>query len=100
MIFLRFSRSAVHGVLVIGLFHNVEMRTSWDENANAPIFSQQSWHGKDAFQLLFFSFFMMSHIDKTSWHGLKKSLTVRFSRKTKQPSEKSNRIKSLLLWDS
>ena len=44
------------------------------ENANAYFFpTKLAWERRIPVLVLFFSFFMMSHIDKTSWQSLKKS---------------------------
>ena len=83
---------------VSGLFPNVdESKEEERENANAYFFpTKLAWERRIPVLVLFFSFFMMSHIDKTSWQSLKKSRFAAsglFTILVKE-SEKSKRVGS------
>jgi len=73
------------------LFPNVDEQRR-GENANAYFFpTKLAWERRIPVLVLFFSFFMMSHIDKTSWQSLKKVAFLLLFTILIKESEKSKR---------
>ena len=65
------------------------------ENANAYFFpTKLAWERRIPVLVLFFSFFMMSHIDKTSWQSLKKVASGLFTILVKESEKSKSRPKN------
>ena len=72
--FLLFTGAVVVIGNVSGLFPNVDESKEEERECKCLFFpTKLAWERRIPVLVLFFSFFMMSHIDKTSWQSLKKS---------------------------
>ena len=93
--FLLFTGAVVVIGNVSGLFPNVDESKEEERECKCLFFpTKLAWERRIPVLVLFFSFFMMSHIDKTSWQSLKKVASGLFTILVKESEKSKSRPKN------